>query len=247
MPASLTRHGGGGDAARSGKSAQSPRLAGLGGGYSLLAAGAAPSANTLQPSHPDAVRLSQLGARAGGSADETAIVQRAIDRAIALALPLFIDVPTRVSMLRVRHANGLVVFQTAPILGLRGGSFPALLSIEDSSDISWTGRLWLSCQWNSGYEAAIRFTSGAGAITSNICMQDWAITEPRTAFRFGAPGDRNGAISEISIFGGFSYGCSNVIEAYGTETVLSFSGRTWSPIILAVMGLGLGSRQTRCR
>lgn len=196
----------------------------LGGTYGLLAA--TPQAGTQAPQqhYGEPIRLSQMGARARTFADETAVVQAAINLAIASQRPLMIDIATRVSTLYVRRANGLFIFQSAPIVGLRSGTFPTLLLIEDSHDISWAGRMWLSCQWNTGYGAAVTFSTKSTNMTSNITIQDWSITGARTAFRFGTPDSRNGAVSEVSVLGGFSYGCPNVVEAYGTETVVSFNG-----------------------
>lgn len=156
--------------------------------------------------------------------DETALVQDAIDIAIATQRPLVIDIAARVSSLRIRKANGLFIWQCAPLVGFRKGDFEALVQIEDSSDISWSGRLWLSCQWNSGYGACVSFQAQAGRITGNISIPDWSITGARTAFQFGRKSAELGAISEISIGSGFSYGCPNVVRAWGTETVVAFNG-----------------------
>ena len=213
---------------------------GLFGAVPAAASPAAPSTGA-GASFGDMIVLSDLGAKAMTFGDETAIVQKALDLAVQTRRPLLIDVATRVSELTIRGANGLVVIQTAPIVGLTSGNYPALLSIVDSSDISWMGRLWLSCQWNAGYGSAVHFLTRNSGITSNITVQDWSISGAKTAFRFGTPAPSGSAISEISIMGGFSYGCPNVVEAYGTETVVCFvganlvantlgGGKSWSAI-----------------
>lgn len=144
--------------------------------------------------------------------------------AIATRRPLVLDIAARVSSLSVRNANGLFIWQCAPLVGSAKGDFDALVQIENSSDISWSGRLWLSCQWNLGYGSCVSFQADKGRITGNISIPDWSITGARTAFKFGGQSGPLGAISEISIGSGFSYGCPNVVLAYGSETVVSFNG-----------------------
>ena len=186
-------------------------------------AGLSIASGALVELYGKAVTLSEH-ARGRTFNDETSLVQDAIDTAIAARRPLIIDIATRVSSLAIRKATGLFVLQSAPIVGLTTGTYPALLAIEDTSDLTWAGRLWLSCQWNAGYKSAVAITSRAGTICSNINIHDWAITGARCAFKFGMPDIPTSAVSEISVGGGFSYGCPSVVQAFGGETVVSFIG-----------------------
>lgn len=206
----------------------------------LAASGLGGRSGIIGDLYGEPIVLSKMGVRARTFADETSLVQDAIDLALQSRRPLLIDIAVRVSGLRIRGANGLLVFQTAPIVGLHNGGGASLLSFENSSDVSWCGRLWLSCQWNPDYDAAVVFRADPGTITGNVTIQDWSITGARVAFQFGHGASKQGAISEISILGGFSYGCPTVVEASGAETVVSFAGSN-----LIANHLGGGERWSR--
>lgn len=179
---------------------------------------------TAQELYGDAIRLTASGATGRTFSDDTDAVQRAIDTAIRARRPLFIDRAVRVSHLQIEGANGLVIVQTAPIVGLKSGRFDSLITIANSTDVSWAGRLWLSCQWNIDYDCAVAFLAEPGRSTSNIAIHDWAISGAKTAFKLGRRGQKNGLISEITIQNGTSYGCPTVIDASGSETVVTFIG-----------------------
>lgn len=170
-----------------------------------------------------------FGVVAGFSLDQTDKVQAAFNFAISTSKHLLLDVPCRVSHIDVNNANGLVVFQKALIIGLESGSYDSVLTLRNSSDVDWHGRLWISGAFNPGYTCAVAIYTDIAVgqpnrQASNINIYNPVIVGTRLAMRFSRAQDVHPLVSEISVFGGHTYGCPSVVEAWGTQTVVSFQG-----------------------
>jgi hypothetical protein len=201
----------------------------MGGGtdsaaVSFLQAGTGAVTRTTQDKLRDWVTLSDFGVTGNLAVNETTKVQAAFDYAIATSKHLLIDLPARVSHIDINGANGLCVIQRAPIYGLTTGSYDSVITIRNSSDITWAGRLWISAAYNTGYTCAFAAYTDNASSATNLSIQDFAIVGAKLAFRFGRSTETAAQISEISVQGGYTYGCPNVVEAWGTQTFVSFVG-----------------------
>lgn len=193
-----------------------------GAGLSGYAYSLAYAAGTVGRKLQDWVSLSDFLVT-GDLSDETTKVQNAVDYAIATSKKLLIERQVRVSSLDFNGANGLTILQIAPIYGLTTGSYDAIIKLRNSSDVTWDG-LWLVGQYNTGYTCAFTAYTDNATQASNITIGLHAITSTKLAFRFSRSTEANALVSEITVHGGFTYGCPNVVEAYGTQTFVSFNG-----------------------
>lgn len=174
-----------------------------------------------------------------GSTDDTVALQALIDAAVAAGPMSELVIPPgmfRVSHLDINGANGLSITQKGLILGMDSGSYESVVTIRNSSDVQWHGKLWISARHNPGYACGLAVYAN-GTQASNMDLYNPAIVGAAVAMRFGRASEPHDLVSEITVHGGFTYGCPTAVEAYGTQTVLSFVG---SKLISNLLGGGDG-------
>jgi hypothetical protein len=182
----------------------------------------APKMSDLADSRID---VRQTGATGDGHTDDTAAINQALALAIKTRKSVWISPGTyRVSALVIENANGLSLWCDGEIVGQKSGEYDALLTIRNSGDVFFGGRLGLSCQYNPGYACAVAVYCTPHSQASNIQISGFAISGARLAFRFGKPASSGTLVSEVVVLGGWTYGCPSVVAAFGTQTVVSFVG-----------------------
>jgi hypothetical protein len=172
----------------------------------------------------EAVSVKDFGAVGNGVTDDTAAFAAWITRAKQIGNGVIPPGTYRVSQIVIDGANGLSIDWNGLVVGLTTGSYDAILTIKNSSDVTITGRPALSGQYNAGYTCAVAIYTDNATQATNINLCQFAITATRLAYRIGRASETDALVSEISIFGGFTYGCPSVVEAYGVNTFASFTG-----------------------
>jgi hypothetical protein len=98
-----------------------------------------------------------------------------------------------------------------------------VVSIRNSTDVTLSGNVKISGVYNASYSAGLAVYSDNGAGCSLVNVWNPVIVGVRCAYRFGRATESNVLISEINILGGYTYGTPTACEAYGVNTVVSFS------------------------
>jgi hypothetical protein len=172
----------------------------------------------------DVVSVKDFGAVGDGTTDDTAAFAAWIARAKTIGHGVIPPGTYRVSSIVIDGANGLSIDWHGLVVGMTSGTYDAVLTIKNSSDITIVGRPAISGQYNSGYSCAVAlYTDNATQIT-NVNLHNFALTATKLAYRIGRSSETDALVSEISVFGGFTYGCPSVVEAYGVNTFASFIG-----------------------
>ena len=171
----------------------------------------------------DTVSVKDFGAVGDGTTDDTAAFTAWIVRIKQTGSGIIPHGTYRVSEIIIDSANGLSIEWQGLIVGKTTGSYDAVLTIRNSSDITIYGRPAISAQYNTGYACAIAIYTNNATQATNISISNFAISAARLAFRIGRETETEELVSEISITNGFTYGCPSVVAAYGVNTFASFS------------------------
>lgn len=168
------------------------------------------------------VRTSQFGAV--GSGDETTYVNNAFTWAISTGKAIWIDKALTVSQAVVNGASGLTIHSTGSLTGLSTGTYDAVFTIKNSSDVTVTGRLPVSGAYNTGYACAVACYTDNSTQAAKLNLQNIITVGAQLGWRFGRSTEPGALISEITVNGGYSYGCTSLFAAYGTQTVVDVIG-----------------------
>ena len=172
------------------------------------------------------VSVKDFGAIGDGTTDDTVAIQNALDYAISTSKYLeIVDGNFLVSNVVIDGvANGLCIFGSGSLIGKTTGTYESVLTIKNSVDIVITGRLGVSASYNTGYDCAIAvYQEGAGA-TSLLMFDNVVVGNAKIGWKFGKLTEPNVVLSEITIKGGYTYGCPQCVQALGGETVINFIG-----------------------
>jgi hypothetical protein len=186
----------------------------------------------------DIIHVKDFGAIGDGATDDTTAIQNAINYAIAQHCELEITNGNYlVSSVTVESANGLIIHGAGSLIGKSTGTYAAVLIIHNSVDVTITGRLGVSGSYNTGYGAGIKvYQTGAGA-TSFLMFENIVIANAQIGWLFGDITQPDVVLSEITVKGGYTYGCPISVKAIGAETVVNFIGT----ILMASASGGTGA------
>lgn len=201
------------------------RLA-VGAGSSLvgfLQGGAGAELRTLQSKVREWVSISDFGVTGNLAVDETAKVEAAVDYALSTSGHLLIDSNVRLSEMVIDGANGLTIWQKGLIVGLTSGTYNSVATIKNSSDVTWINPR-ISAQYNADYGSGIALYTDDASQCTNITLISPAISGALIAYDVGKLSIPDALVSEISIVGGFTYGCPNGLRALGTQCFVNLIG-----------------------
>ncbi len=170
--------------------------------------------------------VKDFGAVGDGVTDDTAAIQAAFDYAIATSKYIeIVDGNFLVSNVVIDGVeNGLCIYGSGSLIGKNTGTYESVLTIKNSVDVVVTGRLGVSASYNTGYDCGIAvYQEGAGA-TSLLMFENVIVGNAQIGWKFGKLTEPDVVLSEITIKGGYTYGCPQCVQALGGETVINFIG-----------------------
>lgn len=113
----------------------------------------------------------------------------------------------------------------ATLIGPSSTTLTCLLEIKNCTDVNIHGRLGIAGNYNLNLTCGLWIHADSGASTcSLISIKEIAFSGCRIAYRIGDTAYQDKTVSEINIFGGYTYGCPAVVQAEGTQTVVNFNG-----------------------
>jgi hypothetical protein len=187
-------------------------------------AGAGATQRTVQAKLRDVVSVKDFGAVGDGVADDTVAIQAAITYAKTTGASLTIEGNYKVSKIVFDTCNGLSVYCAGAIIGLSSGSYESVLVVKNSSDVTFHGRLSVSASYNTGYTSAIAVYTDNSTQASLLQFNNVSCIGAKLGWKFGRSTEPDPLISEITVTGGYLYGCPSAIEVIGTQSVVSFVG-----------------------
>ena len=173
-----------------------------------------------------ALNVKDFGAQGDGATDDTVAIQATIDAAIAAqcSTVLIPDGIFLVSNVVVDSANGLNIEWRGLLLGNATVATESVFTLKNSSDVSIFGKMWISAGYNTNYASAFCAYTDNATQVSNVTIVNPVVVGAAVAMTFGRDTEPNALISEISVHGGFFYGCPEGVRAVGTQTIVSFNG-----------------------
>ncbi|QGH72499.1 MAG: putative tail protein [Myoviridae sp. ctThM1] len=129
---------------------------------------------------------------------------------------------TTSSQIVIQNANGLSIEASGTLTGRATTGQNAVLVIKNSSDVSITGRLVVSGNYNTNYACGVALYTDNATQCSNMDLFGISFAGCKNTFIFGRATEPDALISEINVYGGYSYGCPSGLIAYGTQTVVCF-------------------------
>ena len=154
--------------------------------------------------------------------DDTAAVAAAIAAAKSQRKPLLLDGDFAVTQAVIDSANGLTIISAGTLTGLGGGAYEAVLVIKNSADVTHTGRLVISGSYNTGYSAGAALYTDNGTQCSTLELHGISFAGCQRTWAIGRESEPDALISEITISGGYAYGCPGGPVVVGTQTVVNF-------------------------
>ncbi|MCJ2035416.1 hypothetical protein [Methylobacterium sp. J-068] len=153
--------------------------------------------------------------------DATVAVQTAIDTALAQNRPFSCHGDYRVSQIVVA-SGGLRFTGNCRFLGNATAPTPSVLEFR-AGVVNITGKLEVSAQYRTNYEAAFWWNTNAqGSEVHNL-----SATQAKLCYKIGSPDKPSTLLSELTFFGGHTYGCTQVAQFIGTETYVHVVGAQW--------------------
>lgn len=176
--------------------------------------------------YTNTVSVKQFGAKGDKTTDDTAAIQSAINwvKANSQVTTLSIIGDFKVTQIVFDTFSGHSVYSAGVLIGATSGSYDAVMVVKNSSDVTFTGRLVVSAAYNTGYSAAIAVYTDNGTQASTLQFHGVSCSSAALGWRFGRTTEPDALISEITVEGGYLYGCPSAVECIGTQTVVSFVG-----------------------
>ena len=181
-------------------------------------------ARTVDAKLKDTVSVKDFGAVGDGVTDDTTAIQTAITYAKTIGASLTIEGNYKVSKIVFDTCNGLSVYCAGAIIGLASGSYEAVLVVKNSADVTFHGRLSVSASYNTGYTSAVAVYTDNATQASLLQFNNVSCIGAKLGWKFGRSTEPDPLISEITVTGGYLYGCPSAIEVIGTQSVVSFVG-----------------------
>ncbi|MCA3182748.1 MULTISPECIES: hypothetical protein [unclassified Cupriavidus] len=170
------------------------------------------------------VNAMQFGAKRGDlSFDSTSAFNALVLDAIAKGYTAdFGSGLFRVSSILIPAGN-LHITGSATILGKTSGNYDAVLEIRDAVDLQIDGSMIFSAVYNLGYKCGVKVWGNDG-IVSLVNIYGLSVTGARKAWIIGDETKTDKQVSELVIYGGYTFGCPIACAAYGTQTFVEFNG-----------------------
>lgn len=170
----------------------------------------------------DAVSPFDHGAVGNFSHDDTQAVQDALAEAMARRVPLLLDGDFGVTRFVIDGANGLTIEGSGTLTGLGGSPYDAVMVIKNSVDVTHTGRLVISGSFNTQYACGGALYTDNATQCSTIELHGISFAGCQRTWNIGRTTEPDALVSEITISGGYAYGCPGGPVVTGTQTVVNF-------------------------
>lgn len=159
--------------------------------------------------------------------DSTNQCQAAIDRAIALSSSVDISGNYAADSISLDGASGLLITGRGSIVGISAAPLTAFMTMKNVVNIAAQGAWFINANYNTNYDNAMWiYTDGVGQAAAFLNFSNLSPVNAKNAYLFGNPDRPSDLVSEISIFGGQTFGCPSVVRAVGAQTVVNFTGCT---------------------
>lgn len=169
------------------------------------------------------VSVQQFGAKADGTTDATAAITAALAWAASSGAALSISGTYAVTKIVI--PNGVRHLRCDGILlGQSSGSYSAVLEIKNVTDFAVTGSLLVSGVYNTGYACGIKVWADVAGGCSLLVFQNVCVAGAQVGWQWGDSAQVDRLVSEIAIFGGYTYGCPIACASYGTQTFYNYFG-----------------------
>lgn len=165
-----------------------------------------------------------FGARANGTNDKT-FVEAAATYAAANGLRLEFDGLFSVTNVKLVGLSGIHWSGNGGLAGIASSATDAVLELVGCVDVNITGRVAVSGNYSTNYSSGVHiYTQSGNTSTSYINWYNPIITGVQLAWRFGIASRPDDLVSEINIFGGYTFGTPSVIQVIGAQSVVNFIG-----------------------
>ena len=115
------------------------------------------------------------------------------------------------------------IFVGGILLGDTANTYSAVVEIVDAVDVVIKGNLTVSAAYNTGYASAVKIWGNAGLV-GYLDLDGISIAGAQVGWQIGDLTKPDSTVSEITISGGYTYGCPTACMAIGTQTFVNFVG-----------------------
>jgi len=154
--------------------------------------------------------------------DATAAVQAAVNAGLAQNRPVRCDGNYNVTHIVV-STRYLRLQGTCYLVGTATTATASVLEIQAGA-MEIQGSLEVSANYNVNYDTAILWTGS----TQYSHIANLSASAAKLCFTLGSPDKPSALMSEITIVGGHTYGCTQVAKVIGIEAVVHIIGAQWS-------------------
>jgi hypothetical protein len=194
---------------------------------------------TVQAKLRQTISVQDFGAVGDGVTDDTTAIQNAFN--YVSGKPNFdLEIANGtylVSSVTLSNANGIAIKGGGALQGKPTGTYDAVLIIKNTADFVIHGRFGVSAGYNTGYGCGIWvYQEGAGA-TALLMFDNVIVVGAKIGWKFGSETYPDAVVSEITVKGGYLFGCPTAVKCVGSQTVINFIGT----ILQAGFGSGTGA------
>ena len=115
------------------------------------------------------------------------------------------------------------IFAGGVLLGDTANSYSAVVELVDTVDVAIKGNLTVSAAYNTGYASGVKIWGNAGSV-GYLDLDGVSIAGAQVGWQIGDLSKPDSTVSEITISGGYTFGCPNALLAIGTQVFANFNG-----------------------
>lgn len=190
---------------------------------SFLQAGAGAVVRTVQSKLREWISPFDFNAVGDGVTIDDAAINAAATEAVATGKALYLSGKFAVTQITLpsglRHVMGDCL-----LLGQTSGTYSSVLEIKNITDLTISGTILVSGQYNTGYSCGVKVWANQPSGCSLLSLNNVSIAGCKVGWQFGDPTQVDTLVSEITVSGGYTYGCPIACSAYGTQTFIDFQG-----------------------